>query len=97
VKPLRFHPDVNIDIKGSYEWYEEKSKGLGERFISELEHAYEAIGYFPQTWSPFEHGFHRYILPRFPFSVIYKDTSDIVYVLAVMHNSRKPGYWKERK
>lgn len=47
--------DVGVDIKGTHEWYEDKSKGLGVRFISELEHAYEAISYFPHTWVPFEH------------------------------------------
>jgi toxin ParE1/3/4 len=96
VKPLRFHPDVSVDVKGAYEWYEECSIGLGGRFISQLEHAYEAISHFPQMWSPFEYGFHRYVLQHFPFSVIYKETLDTIFVLAVMHNSRKPGYWKDR-
>jgi toxin ParE1/3/4 len=96
LKPLRFHPDVSIDVKGAYEWYEERSHGLGGRFISQLEHSYEAISHFPQMWSPFEYGFHRYVLPHFPFSVIYKETHDTIFILAVMHNSRKPGYWKDR-
>jgi hypothetical protein len=96
VKLLRFHPDVSIDVKGSFDWYEEQSIGLGSRFISQLEYAYEAISYSPQIWSPFEHEFQRYILPHFPFSVIYKESHDTIFVLAVMHNSRKPGYWKER-
>lgn len=96
MKLLRFHPDVYIDVKGSYEWYEEQSVGLGSRFIAELEFSYDAIRYSPQTWPSFEEGFHRYILPRFPFSVIYKETGDAIFVLAVMHNSRKPGYWQKR-
>ena len=77
MKPLRFHPDVSVDVKGSYEWYEERSTGLGDRFISQLEHSYEAISHFP-------------------FSVIYKETHDTIFILAVMHNSRKPGYWQDR-
>lgn len=96
MKSLRFHPDVSVDVKGAYEWYEERSLGLGDRFISQLEHSHEAISHFPQMWSPFEHGFHRYVLAHFPFSVIYKETHDTIFVLAVMHNSRKPGYWKDR-
>ncbi len=27
---LEFHPDVSIDIKDSYKWYEKQSEGLGE-------------------------------------------------------------------
>lgn len=92
MKPIAFHPDVEIDIQGSYGWYETELQGLGLQFISELEHGFDAISYAPSTWVTFEHGFRRYILARFPFSIIYKEN----FILAVMHNSRNPEYWKER-
>jgi hypothetical protein len=50
MKQLSFHPDVVIEIKGSYEWYEDKLQGLGDRFLSELEDGYTAIQNFPDTW-----------------------------------------------
>ncbi len=40
MKPLFFHPDVALDVKGSYNWYERELNGLGNGFISELENAY---------------------------------------------------------
>ena len=93
---LTLHEDVHTDIKGSYDWYEDVLEGLGLQFISELEAAFDAISYAPATWSTFEHGFRRYLLSRFPFSIIYKEEEYQVLVLAVMHNSRNPEYWKER-
>ena len=30
---LTFHPDVSLEIKASYDWYQEKINGLGEDFI----------------------------------------------------------------
>jgi len=96
LKPLAFHPEVSSDIKDSYLWYQEQALGLGDSFISELEKAYEGIGYFPQTWSPFRYGFKRYILSKFPFSVIYKEAEKNIFIIAVMHNSRNPNYWLER-
>lgn len=96
MKALLFHPDISNEIKGSFDWYEEKSQGLGVRFVTELESAYEAISYSPHTWSPFENEFQRYILAKFPFSVIYKEENESVFIIAVMHNSRKPNYWLER-
>ena len=96
MKPLEFHPDVAIDVKGSYDWYEKELNGLGYAFISELENAYESVAYAPQTWSPFKYGFRRYILSKFPFSIVYKEEQDFIYVLAVMHNSRNPNYWMDR-
>ena len=96
MKPIAFHPDVEIDIQGSYAWYENELQGLGLQFVSELEHGFDAISYAPSTWVTFEHGFRRYILARFPFSIIYKEKEEEVFILAVMHNSRNPEYWKER-
>ena len=96
MKPITFHPNVEIDIQGSYAWYENELQDLGLQFISELEQGFDAISYAPSTWTTFEHGFRRYILARFPFSIIYKEKEEEVYILAVMHNSRNPEYWKER-
>lgn len=93
---LRFHPDVTNDLKSSYLWYQSQARGLGDDFLNELETAYNTIQELPTTWPLFQHGFRRHILSRFPFSVIYKEHHDFIYIVAVMHNSRKPGYWVKR-
>ncbi len=93
---LSFHPDVSCEIKASYNWYQEKAEGLGQDYINELELAYQAIIEFPQTWPKFQKGFRRFLLSRFPFSVIYRKNGHSLYVVAVMHNSKKPGYWLNR-
>lgn len=93
---LTFHPDVSNEVKASYDWYQQKADGLGDDFISELESAYQAIIEFPRTWPKFQGGFQRFLLARFPFSIIYRKNGNLIYVVAVMHNSRKPGYWLNR-
>ena len=40
---LVFHPDVSVEIRASYSWYQELAEGLGDNFLVELESAYEAI------------------------------------------------------
>lgn len=93
---LIFHPEVSREVKASYNWYQEKVDGLGEDFMNELESAYQAIIEFPQTWPKFQRGFRRFLLSRFPFSVIYRKNGNLIYVIAVMHNNKKPGYWLKR-
>jgi hypothetical protein len=51
MKPLSFHPEIAIDIKGSYNWYEKQLEGLGKEFLSELENGFEAIQNFPNAWA----------------------------------------------
>lgn len=93
---LVFHPDVSAEIRASYSWYQGLAEGLGDDFLNELESAYEAILAFPQTWPFFQKGFQRFLLSKFPFSIIYRKSGDTIYIVSVMHNSRKPGYWHAR-
>ncbi len=93
---LRFHPDIALEVKASFFWYQEQANGLGDDFLDELESAYQAIKELPRTWPLFQSGLRRFVLSRFPFSVIYREHNDSIYIVAVMHNSRKPGYWLHR-
>ena len=47
---LIFHPDIQTEIKESYQWYESKAAGLGEDFLTELESAFQSIREMPDTW-----------------------------------------------
>ncbi len=37
------------------------------------------------------------LLPRFPYGVFYAVRSDLVHVLAVIHNARSPRRWPKDK
>ena len=41
--------------------------------------------------------FHPEALTEYSQVVLYTIESDYILILAVMHCSRKPGYWKERR
>jgi toxin ParE1/3/4 len=34
---------------------------------------------------------------KFPYGILYTIEPDYILILAVMHCSRKPGYWKSRR
>ncbi len=93
---IKFHPDVAIDIKESFDWYQKQADGLGNDFLNELESAYQAVSELPNTWPKFQNNFRRFLLSKFPFSIIYRASNELVYVVAVMYNSRKPKYWLKR-
>ena len=39
----------------------------------------------------------HFVLRRFPFSVVYFVGDKVIYVLALAHGSRVPGYWRSRR
>lgn len=93
---LVFHPSVKDDVKAPYIWYQQQMKGLGGDFILELEASYQAIQELPDAWPMFENSFRRYVLSRFPYSIIYRSSQSKIFIVAVMHNRRQPGYWHTR-
>ena len=97
MRKIIFHPDTLIEVKNSYNWYQEQTQGLGDDLLLELESAYQAITEMPDTWPKFGKNYQRFLLSTFPFSVIYCNNNNALFVVAIMHNSRKPKYWNKRK
>lgn len=93
---LKYHPDVFDELNDAYNWYEDKVSGLGEDFIEELENAFSLIKTMPKTWPILSNNFRRFLLKRFPYGIIYEIRENDIFILAIMHLSRKPGYWKSR-
>jgi len=86
-----FHPDVYSEAQTAYDWYENQAFGLGDDFLRELEAAIQTVSELPETWPRFKGDYRRFLLSKFPYSVIYRDNKETIFVVAVMHNSRKPG------
>ena len=93
---FKFHPDIYNEVKETFDCYESKSVGLGEDFLNELDEAFSVIQSMPRSWHMISNEFRRYLLKRFPFGVIYSLEDNYIYVVAVMHLSRKPDYWIKR-
>lgn len=47
-------------------------------------------------WPEDEDAIRRHILRHFPYTVFYEILGNTVTVLAVAHQRRRPGYWRER-
>ena len=93
---LRFHPEATDEADAALGWYLERSVLAAEAFVQEIEHASQRIVEAPYRWPRVTHHTRRYILPSFPFSVIYRIKGSSIEALAVAHHSRKPNYWMAR-
>jgi plasmid stabilization system protein ParE len=77
-------------------WYAERSPAAAAAFSEEIDAAESAIARLPNAWPRFDHGTRRYLLRRFPFSVIYRVEPTRILIVAVAHGRRRPGHWKSR-
>jgi len=94
--PVELHPEAVEEARAAVQWYRERSPLAAETFLSELDHAVERITETPETWPQYIHGTRRFLLRRFPFSVVYRKTSSGIEIIAIVHARRRSGYWKDR-
>jgi len=85
-----------LEIEGADEWYLERSLDASAAFLAAVSEAFDTISAAPNRWPKYLHGTQRLLLHRFPFSIVYLDDTDVVNIVAVAHNKRRPGYWKRR-
>ena len=90
------HSAVWPEIEAAADWYLERSPDAEDAFLAEIENAFAVICDAPLRSPKYLYGTRRFLLHKFPFSVIYLSESGIITIVAVAHNKRKPGYWKKR-
>lgn len=96
MKSLSVHPEATTEAAKAREWYAERGTGTAEAFMRELDQAIEFIRSKPGACPPHVNGTRRYLLRRFPFSIVFRETDESIQVVAVAHSRRRPGYWTER-
>ncbi len=96
MRATAFHPEALAELRTQALYYEERSPGLGERFIAQVEAAVDVAAAMPGVGSPYLRGTRRVFAKDFPHSIVYRETSEGLVVLAVAPFRRKPSYWRNR-
>jgi len=99
VTRVRFHRAAGAEAEAAVRWYNDRVVGLGDDFRAELIAGVERIAEAPLMWpaSAYDERARRYLLPRFPYSIVYVVGADGgITVAAVAHVRRRPGYWQMR-
>lgn len=91
-----FHPHSEKELEEIETHYDSLSEELGNRFRSDIELTISRILKFPNAWQPLSSIVRRCRLSGFPYGIVYQIRSRAIYLLAVMHNHRKPNYWTYR-
>jgi plasmid stabilization system protein ParE len=91
-----FHPEAYEDMRGSALYYEERSPGLGKDFLAAVRETTRQIKRFPMAGPVLKGSIRKRLILGFPFAVLYQIEESKIYIAAVMHQHRRPGYWKHR-
>ena len=98
---VRFEDEADAEYRLAGRWYEERREQLGMEFFDAVDAAIDQILDLPRSGSPVPRmptdlPVRRIAVKRFPYHVVYLETTAQIRILAIAHDRRKPGYWKTR-
>ncbi len=82
-------------------WYEGQRPGLGREFRTAIDEGMERLLKAPLAASPIVNlpsslVARRVLVKRFPYSIVFIEHGEDLWVVAFAHHRRRPGYWRER-
>ena len=94
---IRWDPDARQELREAVRFLNERQHGLGGQFRQRVNEAVERIRNDPTSYERVEQNIHRCNVKRFAYSMFYQAKPDNnIVVFAIVHNSRRFGYWKHR-
>ena len=91
-----FHPAALEEYREAALWYAEREPQVARKFVASVEEAIARIVEAPQRWRVVDEDVRRCLTRVFPFGILYTIEDDFLLIVAIMHFSRAPGYWKSR-
>ena len=92
----RFHAAADAELSEAVRYYDRKAFGLGDRLVAEVKAATRYIEQFPMIAPVLEDDVRAKVLVRFPYSLMYVVEPEELFIVAVAHQSKRPGYWADR-
>jgi len=83
------------EIDDATRYYEVEFRGLGKQFRDEIKKAARRVVVYPEAWSVERGDIRKCLLHKFPYKLLYSIEEDHIFIIAVVHQHRKPDYWVE--
>ncbi|MBR1176701.1 type II toxin-antitoxin system RelE/ParE family toxin [Bradyrhizobium sp. KB893862 SZCCT0404] len=93
---LLFTQAARADLADAVRWYDTHAPHVVPQFRDALRAALNRVAENPKQFPPTSKNTRRALLRRFPYILVFRETQDAVYVVAVFHTSRDPLIWKRR-
>lgn len=85
---LKRHPLVKADLRAAFDWYEDKTPGLGLEWIEDFRNSYRRLKTNPAQYSIRFADVRRINFSRFPYGIFYTIRTGELWIIAVLHARR---------
>ncbi len=90
------HPEADEELAEAVRYYAAIDPELGVRCYGEIERLIGEVCAHSQRFCQFDPPARRHFSHWFPYAIIYLEEPHHLWIVAVMHMKKRPGYWKER-
>jgi toxin ParE1/3/4 len=94
---IRFHPEAAIELEVAFREGARYGRAVSLRLRLEVARAMALLGNTPDIGEPLSGACRRLPLRGFPFALVYYVARDTLYIVAVAHSRKRPGYWAHRR
>lgn len=94
---VSFNSEALAEVEEATRWYRENGGVTPSRAFTMEQRVVSLAHQQPGIGSPGLHGTSRLYLKRFPYTLVFRIGRESVRVIAVAHQSRRPGYWSGRR
>jgi plasmid stabilization system protein ParE len=101
VTKLRIGPEAEAELRDAAAWYKERSPEVARRFLREVRTLTKVVARMPLRFPvlvglDIEPAVRRALVPGFPYALVFVVKDGAIHVIAVAHQQRLPGYWRDR-
>jgi toxin ParE1/3/4 len=98
---LPFEAEAVAELEAAAAWYEHERQGFGTLLVSEVRRAVNRAADLPRSGRRVSgtepaRDVRRFVVRRFPYVVVTAIIAGQRAVVAVAHDRRRPGYWRDR-
>lgn len=88
--------EAELDLQDIYNWYEQRSQGLGSEFIRVVDASLATIQRNPQSFPVVYKQLRRKLIRRFPYGIFYLIEAETIVIIGCFHVKRDPQQWQKR-
>lgn len=96
MRNLEFHPEAQAEFIGAARYFEAEAENLGVDFVDFVQRASLRLVEFPESGRRAGRRLRRVVVPRFLYVLLYRVERERIFIVAVAHPRRRPGYWRSR-
>lgn len=93
---IQLLPLAEQEIDEAEAWYALQSAALADDFHMEVDKQIERIAHNPLLYAVVRRNIRRAPIKRFPHGIFFRVSGNSVFIIGVIHPSRRPGLLRNR-